>query len=82
MLGIIIVNLRLQNSRVGRAWEAIREDEIAARSMGINTRNMKLLAFAMGASFGGIAGGMFSAIQAFISPESFTESIRSLPAIS
>jgi branched-chain amino acid transport system permease protein len=71
MLGIIMVNLRLQNSRVGRAWEAIREDEIAARSMGINTRNMKLLAFAMGASFGGIAGGMFSAIQAFISPESF-----------
>jgi branched-chain amino acid transport system permease protein len=71
MLGIILVNLRLQNSRVGRAWEAIREDEIAARSMGINTRNMKLLAFAMGASFGGIAGGMFSAIQAFISPESF-----------
>src|SRR6185503_6215599 len=56
---VIIVNLRLQNSRIGRAWEAIREDELAARSMGINTRNMKLLAFAMGASFGGIAGGMF-----------------------
>jgi branched-chain amino acid transport system permease protein len=70
-LGIILVNLRLQNSRVGRAWEAIREDEIAARAMGIDTRNLKLLAFAMGASFGGIAGGMFSAIQAFISPESF-----------
>ncbi|MEO8848244.1 MAG: ABC transporter ATP-binding protein, partial [Casimicrobiaceae bacterium] len=67
----IIINLRLQDSRVGRAWEAIREDEIAARAMGINTRNMKLLAFAMGASFGGIAGGMFSAIQGFISPESF-----------
>jgi len=71
VLGVIVVNVRLQNSRVGRAWEAIREDEIAARSMGINTRNMKLLAFAMGASFGGVAGGMFSAIQAFISPESF-----------
>jgi branched-chain amino acid transport system permease protein len=71
VLGVIDVNVRLQNSRVGRAWEAIREDEIAARSMGINTRNMKLLAFAMGASFGGVAGGMFSAIQAFISPESF-----------
>jgi branched-chain amino acid transport system permease protein len=71
MLGVIVVNLRLQNSRIGRAWEAIREDEIAARAMGINTRNTKLLAFAMGASFGGIAGGMFSAIQAFISPESF-----------
>jgi branched-chain amino acid transport system permease protein len=70
-LGIIVVNLRLQNSRIGRAWEAIREDEIAARAMGIDTRNLKLLAFAMGASFGGIAGGMFSAIQAFISPESF-----------
>jgi branched-chain amino acid transport system permease protein len=70
-LGIIVVNLRLQNSRVGRAWEAIREDEVAARAMGIDTRNLKLLAFAMGASFGGVAGGMFSAIQGFISPESF-----------
>jgi len=68
---VIILNLRLQNSRIGRAWEAIREDETAARAMGINTRNLKLLAFAMGASFGGLAGGMFSAIQAFISPESF-----------
>jgi len=68
---VIVINLRLQNSRIGRAWEAIREDEIAARAMGIDTRNLKLLAFAMGASFGGIAGGMFSAIQAFISPESF-----------
>jgi len=77
------VNLRLQNSRIGRAWEAIREDELAARSMGINTRNMKLLAFAMGASFGGIAGGMFSAIQGFISPESFilTESVMVLSMV-
>ncbi len=71
LLAVIVVNLRLQNSRVGRAWEAIREDEIAARAMGINTTRLKLLAFAMGASFGGLAGGMFSAIQAFISPESF-----------
>ena len=71
VLIVIVINLRLQNSRIGRAWEAIREDEIAARAMGINTRNLKLLAFAMGASFGGLAGGMFSAIQAFISPESF-----------
>ncbi len=71
VLAIIVINLRLQNSRIGRAWEAIREDEIAARAMGIDTRNLKLLAFAMGASFGGVAGGMFSAIQAFISPESF-----------
>jgi branched-chain amino acid transport system permease protein len=71
VLAIITINLRLQNSRIGRAWEAIREDEIAAQAMGINLRNMKLLAFAMGASFGGVAGGMFSAIQGFISPESF-----------
>jgi branched-chain amino acid transport system permease protein len=71
MILVIIVNIRLQNSRIGRAWEAIREDEIAARAMGINTRNLKLLAFAMGASFGGLAGGTFSAIQGFISPESF-----------
>ena len=71
VLAVIVVNLRLQNSRIGRAWEAIREDEVAARAMGINTRNLKLLAFAMGASFGGLAGGIFAAIQAFISPESF-----------
>jgi branched-chain amino acid transport system permease protein len=83
LLIVIVVNLRLQNSRIGRAWEAIREDELAARSMGINTRNMKLLAFAMGASFGGIAGGMFSSIQGFISPESFilTESVMVLAMV-
>src|SRR6266545_1749048 len=51
--------------------DAVREDEVAARAVGIDTRNIKLLAFAMGASFGGIAGGMFSAIQGFVSPESF-----------
>jgi len=68
---VIVINLRLQNSRLGRAWEAIREDEVAAKAMGINTRNVKLLAFAMGASFGGIAGGIFSATQEFVSPESF-----------
>jgi branched-chain amino acid transport system permease protein len=71
MIAVIVVNIRLQNSRIGRAWEAIREDEIAARASGINTTTLKLLAFAMGASFGGLAGGMFSAIQGFISPESF-----------
>jgi len=83
LLVVIVVNLRLQDSRIGRAWEAIREDELAARSMGINTRNMKLLAFAMGASFGGIAGGMFSSIQGFISPESFilTESVMVLSMV-
>jgi len=83
LLMVIVVNLRLQDSRIGRAWEAIREDELAARAMGINTRNMKLLAFAMGASFGGVAGGMFSAIQGFISPESFilTESVMVLSMV-
>jgi branched-chain amino acid transport system permease protein len=73
----IFISLRLQHSRLGRAWVAIREDEIAARAMGINTRNLKLLAFAMGASFGGVAGAMFASFQGFVSPESFalTESI-------
>ncbi len=71
LIAVMAINMRLQDSRIGRAWEAIREDEVAARAMGINTRNLKLLAFAMGASFGGVAGGMFSAIQGFISPESF-----------
>jgi branched-chain amino acid transport system permease protein len=83
LLVVVVVNLRLQDSRLGRAWEAIREDEIAARAMGINTTRVKLLAFAMGASFGGIAGGMFSAIQGFISPESFilVESIMVLAMV-
>ena len=69
---IVIVSLRLEDSRIGRAWVAIREDEGAARAMGINTRNIKLLAFAMGATFGGVSGGLFAAFQGFISPESFT----------
>ena len=68
---VIFVSLRLQNSRIGRAWVAIREDEVAAEAMGINTRNIKLLAFAMGASFAGISGGLFAGFQGFISPESF-----------
>ncbi|HUH39476.1 MAG TPA: ABC transporter ATP-binding protein [Castellaniella sp.] len=74
---IVIVCARLQNSRIGRAWEAVREDEIAAKAMGINTRNIKLLAFSMGATFGGLAGAMFASMQGFVSPESFslTESI-------
>ena len=82
-LVVIVINFRLQNSRIGRAWEAIREDEMAARAMGINTMRIKLLAFAMGASFGGVAGGMFSAIQGFISPESFilTESVMVLSMV-
>lgn len=80
---IIVINLRLQNSRVGRAWQAIREDEIAAKAVGINTRNLKLLAFAMGASFGGVAGGIFAAMQGFVSPESFSlmESITILAMV-
>jgi branched-chain amino acid transport system permease protein len=68
---VIVLTIRLQDSRLGRAWMAVREDEIAAKAMGINTRNVKLLAFAMGASFGGVAGAMFSAFQGFVSPESF-----------
>ena len=68
----IIVCYRIQDSRIGRAWMAIREDEIAAKAMGINTRNMKLLAFGMGASFGGVSGAMFAAFQGFVSPESFS----------
>jgi branched-chain amino acid transport system permease protein len=70
-LASMFVCIRLEDSRIGRAWIAIREDEVAAQSMGINTRNVKLLAFAMGATFGGIAGGLFSSFQGFVSPESF-----------
>jgi len=68
----LIVCIRLQNSRLGRAWMAIREDDVAAKAMGINVRNVKLLAFALGATFGGVAGAMFSAFQGFVSPESFS----------
>lgn len=83
VVAVIFINQRLQHSRIGRAWQAIREDEIAAKAIGINTRNMKLLAFAMGASFGGIAGGIFAAMQGFVSPESFslTESIMVLAMV-
>ena len=75
-LFLVVVSLlicyRLETSRIGRAWMAIREDEIAAKAMGINTRNMKLLAFGMGATFGGVSGAMFAAFQGFVSPESFS----------
>jgi branched-chain amino acid transport system permease protein len=67
----IFICWRLERSRIGRAWMAIREDEIAAKAMGINTRNMKLLAFGMGATFGGVSGVMFATFQGFVSPESF-----------
>jgi branched-chain amino acid transport system permease protein len=68
----VVVCHRLETSRIGRAWMAIREDETAAKAMGLNTRNLKLLAFGMGATFGGVSGAMFAAFQGFISPESFT----------
>jgi branched-chain amino acid transport system permease protein len=75
-LALVVVSVvichRIEFSRIGRAWMAIREDEIAAKAMGINTRNMKLLAFGMGATFGGVSGAMFAAFQGFISPESFS----------
>ena len=76
----VIICYRLQDSRIGRAWMAIREDEIAAKAMGINTRSIKLMAFGMGASFGGVAGCLFASMQGFVSPESFglTESIAIL----
>ena len=66
------VTVRLRRLPIGRAWEALREDEIACRSLGINTTNTKLTAFAMGAMFAGFAGSFFAAREAFISPESFT----------
>jgi branched-chain amino acid transport system permease protein len=66
------VTIRLRRLPVGRAWEAMREDEIACRALGINTTNTKLTAFAIGAMFGGFAGSFFATRQGFISPESFT----------
>ncbi|MEA2997681.1 MAG: branched-chain amino acid transport system permease protein [Alphaproteobacteria bacterium] len=66
------VTIRLRRLPIGRAWEALREDEIACRSLGINTTNTKLTAFAIGAMFAGFAGSFFAARQGFISPESFT----------
>ena len=65
------VTMRLRKLPVGRAWEALREDEIACRSLGINTTNTKLTAFALGAMFGGFAGSFFAVRQGFVSPESF-----------
>jgi branched-chain amino acid transport system permease protein len=66
------VTLRLRRMPLGRAWEALREDEVACRSLGINVTVTKLTAFAMGAMFAGFAGAFFATRQAFISPESFT----------
>jgi branched-chain amino acid transport system permease protein len=67
-----LVTVRLRRLPIGRAWEALREDEIACRSLGINTTNTKLTAFALGAMFGGFAGSFFAVRQGFVSPESFT----------
>jgi branched-chain amino acid transport system permease protein len=69
---IIAVTLRLENSRIGRAWKAIRDDEIAALAMGVPVVRMKLLGFAVGASFASAVGVLFAAKQVFINPESFT----------
>jgi len=69
---VILVNRRLEDSHIGRAWEAIREDEVAAQAMGVPLVRAKLLAFACGASFAGVMGVVFSAKQVFINPESFT----------
>jgi branched-chain amino acid transport system permease protein len=69
---VIIVNRRLEDSHIGRAWEAMREDELAAQAMGVPLVRTKLLAFACGASFAGVMGVVFSAKQIFINPESFT----------
>ena len=72
VVAVIVVNRRLEDSHIGRAWEAIREDELAARAMGVSLVRMKLMAFACGASFAGVMGVLFSAKQVFINPESFT----------
>ena len=69
---VILVNRRLEDSHIGRAWEAIREDEVAAQAMGVPLVRSKLLAFACGASFAGVMGVVFAAKQVFINPESFT----------
>jgi branched-chain amino acid transport system permease protein len=69
---VILVNRRLEDSHIGRAWEAVREDELAAQAMGVPLVRAKLLAFACGASFAGVMGVVFSAKQVFINPESFT----------
>jgi len=66
-----IICKRIYDSRIGRAWMAIRENEIAAKAMGINTRDVKLAAFAFGAAFGGVSGSVFASFQQFVSPESF-----------
>src|SRR5207249_8681186 len=74
---VILVNRRLENSHIGRAWEAIREDELAAQAMGVPLVRSKLLAFACGASFAGVMGVVFSAKQIFIRSEEHTSELQS-----
>jgi branched-chain amino acid transport system permease protein len=83
VLLVALVCSRLANSRIGRAWEAIREDEDVAAAAGIRVSRLKLCAFAMGAAIGGLAGTFFAAFQGFVSPESFTygESIAVLAMV-
>ena len=83
VVGSIVLIQRLQISRIGRAWAAMRDDELAAKAIGINVRNMKLMAFALGATFGGVAGALFGSFQGFVSPESFSlmESIAVLTMV-
>ncbi len=69
---VILVTTRLDNSRIGRAWTAIREDELAAVAMGVPLVRMKLMAFSVGASFAGMMGVLFAASRTFVSPESFS----------
>jgi branched-chain amino acid transport system permease protein len=69
---VLLVNRRLADSHIGRAWEAMREDEVAAQAMGVPLVRAKLLAFACGASFAGVMGVVFASKQVFINPESFT----------
>ncbi len=69
---VLLVNRRLADSHIGRAWEAMREDELAAQAMGVPLVRAKLLAFACGASFAGVMGVVFASKQVFINPESFT----------
>ncbi len=87
LLVLLVVSViflrRLEKSRIGRAWAAIREDEGAARAMGVDTTRLKLMAFAIGATFAGLAGVVFAGLQGFVSPESFTfwESILMLSMV-
>ncbi|MGE5617717.1 MAG: branched-chain amino acid ABC transporter permease [Sphingomonadaceae bacterium] len=83
LVGSVVLLRRLEGSRIGRAWAAIREDEGAARAMGVDTTRLKLMAFAIGASFAGLAGVVFAGLQGFVSPESFTfwESILMLSMV-